>query len=306
MSTQKNSTLDAIMAQYEEATKKPERKTPRKEYDTKNYFATYLPKGTDNAEIKIRILPPTEEGTSPFKVLHAHHVQVGDGWKKIICNAKNDLGPDHDDRCPYCEAYEALRNSPDEADRELAKKYRARKFYVVKLIQRGKEDEGVKFWRFKHDFRNAGILDKIVPLIKYAGTDIFDPEKGKDLIIFLGRDQNGYTTVKQIMLDQESILSQDSEIKNEWLNDTRTWHDVYSIKRPDYLEILVKGGEPVWSKDVGGFVDKNTQEDETNDTSKVIEDPMNGVEIIGNTTMEPSTTTTSIGDLDDENDDLPF
>lgn len=303
MSTEKNSTLDAIMAQYEEASKKPIKKTQKKEYDTKNYFATYLPKGTDNAEIAIRLLPPSEGGTSPFEVVHAHHVQLADGWKKIICNAKNELGAEHDSRCPYCEANEALRMSGTEEDRELAKKYNARKFYVVKLIQRGKEDEGVKFWRFKHDFRNSGILDKIVPLLRHAGTDIFDPETGKDLILVLGRDQNGYTQVRQIMLAGQSVLSEDETLKSEWLNDTRTWHDVYSIKRPDYLEILVKGGEPVWSKEVGGFVDKNTVDAISSD-DMMTEDVMDNVEVLGSNDVLVEPTTTA-ADLDDS-DDLPF
>ena len=310
-----NPTLDAIMAQYEEATKKPEKKnTAKKVYDLKNYFTTFLEKGKDTDELHIRILPPTDEASSPFEGVHFHHVQVGGEWKKITCNAKNELGEGHSDRCPYCEANEALRLSGEEEDKELAKKFNARKFYVVKVIQRGKEDEGVKFWRFKHDYRNSGILDKIVPLLRHAGGNIFDPETGKDLIIVLGRDQNGYGQVTQIMLGGESKLSDDEAQANEWLSDERTWRDVYSIKRPDYLEILVRGEEPVWDTETKGFVSKESleaAEAEATEINQSESEEMIGGPLDSTTTATATATATEVAtttdtSTEDEEDDLPF
>ncbi len=46
--------------------------------------------------------------------------------------------------------------------------------------------DGVKFWRFKHNYKNEGVLDKIIPIWRAKG-DITDPEKGRDLIIELAK-----------------------------------------------------------------------------------------------------------------------
>ena len=67
-----------------------------------------------------------------------------------------------DEDCPFCEAREALLSTGEAADKDLAKKYYPRLMYVVKVIDRDNEEDGPKFWRFNHDFRKTGILDKIM------------------------------------------------------------------------------------------------------------------------------------------------
>ena len=57
-------------------------------------------------------------------------------------------------------------------------------FYIVKVIDRDNEQDGVKFWRFKHNYKQEGVLDKILPIWKAKG-DVTDAEKGRDLIIEL-------------------------------------------------------------------------------------------------------------------------
>lgn len=41
-----------------------------------------------------------------------------------------------------------------------------------------------------------------------------------------------------------------------WLADNRTWKDVFGIKSYDYLEIIVKGGEPFYDKQQEKWIDK--------------------------------------------------
>ncbi len=59
-------------------------------------------------------------------------------------------------------------------------KYKPRKFYIVKVIDRDNEQDGPKFWRFKHNYKQEGIFDKIIPIYKAKG-DVADAEKGRDL-----------------------------------------------------------------------------------------------------------------------------
>ena len=47
---------------------------------------------------------------------------------------------------------------------------------MVKLIDRDNEQDGVKFWRFKHNTKSEGVLDKIFPIFKNKG-DITDPKR---------------------------------------------------------------------------------------------------------------------------------
>ena len=155
MSEIKTNPLDAMLAQYETNNKPKYTKTDAKVYDLKNYFNTFIPVGTKAATKEIRILP-TSDGTSPFVEIHAHKVEIEGEWKTFAC-----LKHEKNEPCPFCEAREALLATGKDSDKELAKKYNAKKMYVVKVIDRANEEEGVKFWRFNHDYRSAGTYDKI-------------------------------------------------------------------------------------------------------------------------------------------------
>jgi len=144
-----------------------------------------------------------------------------------------------------------------ESDKELAKQYKSRKFYIVKVIDRDNEQDGPKFWRFKHNYKNDGILDKIIPIWRNKG-DITDPEKGRDLIIELTKSKTGkgkeYTSVSTIMYDDVQPLSADKDQMKEWLSDDLTWLDVYSKKPVEYLEAIAQGKTPKWDSEKGGYV----------------------------------------------------
>ena len=60
--------------------------------------------------------------------------------------------------------------------------------YVDAIIDREKEHEGVKFWRFNHDYRKQGTYDKIMKAIIAVGHDITDVETGRDLNIEIARE----------------------------------------------------------------------------------------------------------------------
>ena len=159
--------------------------TGRKTYDLKNYFNTYLPDGVNSLTKTIRILKYDVTDRKFWGVMHAHKKEVEPKkWRTFTC-IKHEKG----EECPFCETRKMLLDTGKESDRELAKKFSARKMYVLKVIDRDKEHEGVKFWRFNHSYDNSGTLDKILSAINAAGEDIIDYENGRDLKIEIKRNQ---------------------------------------------------------------------------------------------------------------------
>lgn len=299
MSNEKNA-LDAMLAQYEKNNAPRPVKTEAKVYDLKNYFNTYIKEGIKSATKQIRILP-TSDGSTPFVEVHTHKVQVDGEWKTFAC-LKHEKG----EACPFCEAREALLATGKDSDKELAKKYNARKMYVVKVIDREHEDEGVKFWRFNHDYRKEGIYDKIIGVLNAIKKDVTNAENGRDLLLTINRNMNNIPVVSAVASLDPSTLSEDQEQKDLWLSDARTWEDVYSVRTYDYLEIIVRGGIPVWDKEEKRFVDKAALTSENADATLEAELTMGVENIKASLQVAETVETTTAASTDEEEDDLPF
>jgi hypothetical protein len=195
---------------------------------------------------------PTSDGSSPFKEAWYHEIQVGGQWPKFYDPGKND-----NERSPLNEVYEELMSTGKESDKQLASQYKSRKFYIVKVIDRDKEQDGPKFWRFKHNYKNDGILDKIIPIWRNKG-DVTDPNEGRDLIIELVKAKTPkgkeYTTVSTIMYEDKAPLHEDQDLAKTWMEDELTWLDVYSKKPVEYLEAIARGETPKWDSEKGGYI----------------------------------------------------
>lgn len=248
------SSLDAVLQQYEKSKQNSSSGMGvSMEERMKRYFAPILTDNERSGQRRIRILP-TLDGSSPFKEAWYHEVEVSSGkWQKLYDPGKND-----NERSPLNEVYEELMSTGKESDRELAKQYRSRKYYIVKVIDRDNEQDGPKFWRFKHNYRNEGILDKIIPIWRNKG-DITDPDKGRDLIIELSKHKSSnssreYTMVSTIMYDDPSPIHEDNSVQIEWIKDETEWTDVYSKKPVEFLEAIARGETPKWDSDKGGYV----------------------------------------------------
>jgi hypothetical protein len=245
--------LDAVLAQYEKNTTKNNsgNQSMSQEDRLKRYFTTYLPKGAKSGQKRVRILP-TSDGSSPFKEVWYHEVQVDGKWTKLYDPGKND-----GERSPLTEVYDELMSTGKESDKELARQYRPRKFYIVKLIDRDNEQDGPKFWRFKDNYKQEGILDKIIPIWKAKG-DITDANEGRDLIIELSKAKTPkgieYTVVQTVMYDDPCPISADADQQKEWVEDELTWADVYSQKPVEYLEAIARGETPVWNSELKKYV----------------------------------------------------
>jgi len=243
--------LDAVLAQYEKAKSNTGGSKISQEDRMKKYFAAILPQGKSTGQKRLRVLPTTD-GSSPFKEVWFHEVQVAGKWNKIYDPGKND-----NERSPLNEIHDELMLTGKASDKELAKQYKARKFYIVKVIDKDAPEDGVKFWRFKHNYKNEGILDKIIPIWRAKG-DITDPEKGRDLILELTKAKTPkgieYTVIQTVMYDDPAPLHEEKETMDSWVKDELTWKDVYSKKPVEYLEAIARGETPRWSSELGKYV----------------------------------------------------
>jgi hypothetical protein len=253
--------LDAVLAQAEKAKQGSSSSTSKftQEERMKKYFAAILTDKETQGQKRLRILP-TKDGSSPFKEVYFHEVQVDGKFQKFYDPGKND-----NERSPLNEVYEELRSTGNEADKKLSSTYLSRKFYIVKVIDRDNEEDGVKFWRFKSNYKNEGIYDKIIPIYRNKG-DIADPEKGRDLILELTKAKTPkgayYTVIQTVMYDDAAPIHEDMELAQSWIDDELTWEDVYSKKPVEYLEAIARGETPKWNSDKGGYDYGNSDEGE--------------------------------------------
>ena len=297
--------LTAMLAQYE-ANNKPkyEKSETAKTYDLKNYFTTYdLEKDEQSKTKEIRILP-NPKGGSPLVEFHGHTAIV-DGQKKTFPCLQHEKGT----ACPFCEAREALLSTGDAGDKELAKKYNAKKMYIAKLIDRNNEDEGVKFWRFNNDYTKKGAFDLIHGVVAglKKNKNITSPTEGRDLTIMINRNQTGIPIISSIVAQDSDVLSTDENKYAEWLADERTWEDVYSVRNYDYLAIIVRGYTPIWDKENKCFVAKELMTESDNPDATLDSELTMAVENVKSNVTQAETVTTPVSTItEDEEDDLPF
>lgn len=304
-----NEMLKAYEATHEEKRDNGSQKT----YDLKNYFTTFLPKGVDEQTKRVRILPPKEGESLFWETMHGHKKKVDGKWKTLPCLEKELNEP-----CPFCEAREALYASGDDGDKELAKEYYTREYYILRVIDRDNESDGVKFWRIPKDFRKQGAFDKIMKAIRNVGHNITDIENGRDLLIDIARDKTkggseGIPMIQSINYPLEQTpLSNDKSLSEKWLSDERTWKDVYSIRGYEYLKIIVKGDVPVWDNNSKKYVGKTELEnmkgsDDTNNDAEVLEAQLEmGLKTSEVKNQELIVEPTNDVSSDYEDDDLPF
>ena len=271
------SSLDAVLKQYEQnQVNGSSTNNISREERLKKYFATFLPKGETDGEKIIRILP-TIDGSSPFKEVYYHEVQIDGKWTKLLDPGKNGDGTPTGERSPLNEVEEALKMTGNEKDKEIARQYRSKKFYIVKVIDRENEEDGVKFWRFKWNYKGDGVIDKIIPIFQKRG-DITDTQEGRDLTLVLKSvplpsGKGTYTVVSMVMAEDPSTLTSDKSNLKEWSENTETWQDVYSKKPVEYLEAIARGETPVWDSQLKKYVYTDSTETVTVDGGGTVVDP---------------------------------
>jgi len=248
----------------------------KKAFDAKNYLSTRLADNEQKRTVNIRIVLTEDiDGKKKFAIpVNIHSLKLSlnqnrqnkvakGGYKSFIClndnHVKDDLGQNG---CPLCQKklkiFEEANNVDDVNEKKAickqAYSYDTKTSYIVRCIERGKEDEGIKFWRFnKHD-DGSGPFDAIKEMwttYHNAGINIFDYKNGIDLILTLTKapKKNESSTEKtaiKIMADvAPKPLGTDEQIQM-WVNDEKDWKDMYRAKSFDYLALIADDKTPVF------------------------------------------------------------
>lgn len=337
MENRVNVSVADIEAQSANSAKTREVEVKKNFFDEKNYLNAKLKDDEVSRETKIRILPVSAtDGRIAFEI-NTHNMKVDkavakSGFKSLIC--LNDINVKEPGvECPICAKAKELFRLANECGNDVERKalckqaysFQSKKTYMSRLIERGKEDEGVKFWRYNaHDdqtgcydelmkiyrerrndslsdgegeyrlvdaksipasysfdesntFNNADeipqISDKSSLYIKVGDSyyilcsyNVFDIYNGKDLKLTFSKGQNTKgVQIKIIDSGKEKPLSTDEKQIEEWINDPKSWRDVYALKTPDYLEVIAEGGIPVYNRDLRRFVAKDPAWNEKQD-----------------------------------------
>lgn len=270
-------------------------------FSLKNYLDTRVPEGEKERSTTIRLLPMNLETGEPFVKIHVHNVKVpqelvkdgGRPYKDYICLAKtSDI--DHEKfghKCPFCEinksAYEKSLETTDPVEKKdwqtISIGNKSKEAVILRCIERGKEDEGVKFWKFKlRDDKTDpwNQIRKLYQLRKEEGEragqeiNILDIYNGRDLTVTFAADG---TSAPQILDASISTpLSKDEEQMRAWIYDPKKWNDVFTCKTYDYLKLVSEMRVPWYDKDNGVWVDKEDFEEKhgrvTTDADKAAKD----------------------------------
>lgn len=258
-------------------------------FNEKNYLNVRLNKGEAKREMRVRILPVSADNQGIFFIVNTHSLKVNkqiseSGFKSFMC-----LNDEHVDDgghgCPLCnkskELFRAANNCTNDAEKKAlvtsALQYKPKKTFIVRVIERGHEDEGVKFWRFNEHSDGQGVYDKLMDLydvrnkesIRDTGEEynIFDLVNGKDIVITLKPDVKGNkvrTAIEITDAGRETPLSKDEEEIEMWVNDPKTWSDMYSSKSADYLQLIADGEIPLWDNNSRKWVAKKAANDADN------------------------------------------
>ena len=270
-------------------------------FDVKNYLQARLADNEQSKEITIRLLPFSMEtdkrlnpdGSAPFHKVYMHNIKVNarvspSGYKRIPCPKKNII-PGYNDTselqkdCPFCNAADYARNlrktATTQSEKDTCKSAISTNLphdvWVIRCIERGHEEDGVKFWMFNDSMKKDGVYDKIFAIFKKRlekGRNIFDLNSGKDICLSLNRDSTGKTAITITDDDDWTPLTNDYEQGMKWLNDPKKWTDVYTFKPYEYMKILGDGGVPKYDTNLGKYIDAEKADKDNQPINKPTQD----------------------------------
>ena len=306
---------------------KKEQKTTN--FDAKNYLDTRLKKGELKKEIKIRLLPnPNEPGYSPFIKVQTHTLSKlpeaisKSGFKSYICLENSNVDAEKfGKKCPFCElrrtAYNESVKETDPAKKkalqELSINNIPRETVIMRVIERGKENEGPKFWKVNISRRGDdaySLIKNLAERLHKEGLEngveenLYDSFKGRDIILTISGSDNAKdnkTTITVTQALSQSPISKEEALMSSWIYDEKKWNDVFAVKPYEYLSIISKGEVPWFDRETGKWVSKAVVDNERDEHDKAVDEE---VEIQMNA-AEKQVAEMFMEDNDDEAD-LPF
>ena len=151
---------------------------------------------------------------------------------------------------------------------ELSLSNIARESVIMRVIERGKENEGVKFWKVNVARRGDdayNLIKNLAERLYKEGQEngieenLYDSFKGRDIILTISGSDNEKDNKTSISVTQalsQTPISRDEEVMRNWIYDEKTWSDVFAVKPYEYLSIVSKGEIPWFDRESGKWVSK--------------------------------------------------
>ena len=300
-------------------------------FDVKNYLNIKLAEGEKEKTITIRLLPMNLETGSPFAKIHVHNVKVPQDmvergkkpYKTYICLSKTE-DIDHEKygyKCPFCELNKASYNeSLNESDpvkkkalQDISLDNKSNEAVVVRCIERGNEDEGVKFWKFNIRRDKTDPYNQIVKLANMRKESAAKKGKVENILdIYEGRDLNvtitdeGTSAPTIVDESDRSPLSEDVEQMKRWIYDPKKWQDVFTCKPYDYLNLVSQMRVPWYDKKNGVWVDKEEFDEKYNSDTKEIDEEIKNAKEEVHKSDDKAKKSDLIDSITVNDNDLPF
>ena len=305
-----NITFDSLVVEGQEKTSA--KKTGI--FDAKNYLNTRLSDGETEKTLTIRLLPMDLETGNPFAIIHTHNVKVPQSmvkpgekpYKTYIClNRTKDIDVEKFGRkCPFCEinkkAYEESTKTTDPVIKknlqEISIANLPKESVICRCIERGKEDEGVKFWKFNIRSDKTDPYNQIIKLVNLRRENAERKGKVENILdIYNGRDititfTEGGTSAPTIVDDMDrSQLSENEELMRQWIYDSKKWLDVFTCKPYEYTSLVAQMKTPWFDRANGVWVYKDEFEgNNKKDTAEIDAEIKAAKEAVLHTSSESS------------------
>lgn len=172
----------------------------------------------------IRIVPYKFDKTNPFIELYFHYRINNKTYLSPISSGNAD---------PFVEFAEKLRATGDQEDWKSSRKFQPKLRTYVPMIERGKEDEGVKFWGF-----GKTVYETLLGYISDPDYgDITDVKTGRDITIEYvpakGKEDFASTNIR--IKPNRSPLTTDKDIFMKLLDNQVEITEVF--EEPTYEEL---------------------------------------------------------------------
>ena len=151
---------------------------------------------------------------------------------------------------PINELHQKLRNSNDDAQRELASKLRAKVRYYAPVVVRGEEEKGVRLWAF-----SKTVYQSLANFMLGEFGDITDIDAGHDVAVSSSKPPGRQWATTSVMPRiAKTPLTTNATHAKQWLNALPNLDEIYQLQSYEEIASIVNN----WL---------NTPEDSSNDGS---------------------------------------